>query len=625
MFPSLDEQVYAKLPDAAQQLARNPRYGHLIAHLPDDRFEKLVDKASSYWEVYTYPRPDHEGGETGVIDSGLMAKDAFSLGFEEEQPQRPNDHLRRKQIRLAMAILGAIAFEMTWPTPEADEADDDLFEPTPAASDQTPPGVDLDDDWRDEIKGVAAVTRFCDNVRDRLIYLDRNKTPRCSKSCVYYLDDPQAPCPAIQFAKDWERLQAMNSHGLDHLTLSAFDQTIRFKDITLQAFFAAHWVCVYGTDEDREQVLSRILYAKRNDRGDLVDANARYREFWQFVWEMPQVVDQGFPAVDRKQRVRLLSPIYDPRLSASVRDENGDPIRSCELIYRTRKLMDGTTAKAAFRREFAELLHSDQDTSRRRIARSFVWQEGVVNGESNFLSLCRGKRGDGDNGVFPRDGDVEQFAGEQVDHFRLHRFCVTNDEFELFWPGHRGLSEFEDKVGCVDRHPVVNVSWYEAWCFAEWIGKLLLGTENYRIALPTEKQWEYACRCGQNTPYTWDAGRDGMQIELSYCNYSGFDSVESWIEQFEPVNGSTVEVCGTRLAADRIPGNVWHFHQMHGNVSEWCSDWWHPRLATFRVLRGGSWIDYGVHCRSACRIWSLPGYRNWYFGFRLAAVPVEPV
>ena len=156
-------------------------------------------------------------------------------------------------------------------------------------------------------------------------------------------------------------------------------------------------------------------------------------------------------------------------------------------------------------------------------------------------------------------------------------------------------------------HPIVNVTWYGAKAFCDWAGG----------RLPTEAEWEYACRAGATTPFN-----TGANLTTSQANYNGN----------YPYNGNAK---GTYLGRTQPVGsyapNAWGLFDMHGNVWEWCSDWYDsyntsavtnpqgPDSGSYRVLRGGSWYNYAQSCRSAYRSNRSSGYYGNYFGFRLAA------
>ncbi|NBW87127.1 MAG: formylglycine-generating enzyme family protein [Planctomycetia bacterium] len=160
--------------------------------------------------------------------------------------------------------------------------------------------------------------------------------------------------------------------------------------------------------------------------------------------------------------------------------------------------------------------------------------------------------------------------------------------------------------------PVEEVSWNDAVAFCRKLSELpeerAAGRE-YR--LPTEAEWEYACRAGSKTAYSF--GDD----EGSLGEHGWFDGNS---------DGQTHPVA-------RKKPNAWGLHDMHGNVWEWCSDWYgeYPAGATTdpagpaggsdRVFRGGGWSDTAGDCRSALRGRRDPEDRYYFLGFRLALSP----
>jgi formylglycine-generating enzyme required for sulfatase activity len=170
-----------------------------------------------------------------------------------------------------------------------------------------------------------------------------------------------------------------------------------------------------------------------------------------------------------------------------------------------------------------------------------------------------------------------------------------------------------------EQHPVEQVSWHDVQSF---INKLNKQIPSLNAALPSEAQWEYACRAGRETPFNL-----GDSINSDTVNFDGnhpygdSDDDRAKSEYRE----QTVEVT-------HFSENEWGLHQMHGNIWEWCADAWQAQLGTSamtdpltikgdssaRVLRGGSWSSDGRDCRSAIRLHSSAGNRNYYFGFRLS-------
>jgi len=160
-----------------------------------------------------------------------------------------------------------------------------------------------------------------------------------------------------------------------------------------------------------------------------------------------------------------------------------------------------------------------------------------------------------------------------------------------------------------ENNPVDRVTYYEAREFCTQLSALTGRT----FTLPSEAQWEYACRAGSTTLYSF-GDDDGL-----LGNYAWYDSNSG--DQTHPV--------GTKLP------NAWDLYDMHGNVWEWCLDSWHenyigaptdgsawePEAGAYRMIRGGGWNSHGPwYCRSAMR-YNYPAYWLNYFGFRVLAVP----
>ena len=143
--------------------------------------------------------------------------------------------------------------------------------------------------------------------------------------------------------------------------------------------------------------------------------------------------------------------------------------------------------------------------------------------------------------------------------------------------------------------------------------------EGYEFTLPTEAQWEYACRAG--TTMALNSGKNLSNEEK--C--PEMDEV-GWYD------GNSDEM--THPVGQKKP-NAWGLYDMHGNVYEWSSDWKEdypetavvdpsgPDTGVSRVLRSGSWGSYATHCRSAFRNCNNPDTYNHYYGFRVVLAPVK--
>ncbi len=172
-----------------------------------------------------------------------------------------------------------------------------------------------------------------------------------------------------------------------------------------------------------------------------------------------------------------------------------------------------------------------------------------------------------------------------------------------------------------DNHPVLHVSWNDAVAYCEWMTKQTGKT----CRLPTEAEREYACRAGTTTPFN-----TGENLTTDQANYDG---------NYPYANNPKGQDRSNTVPVNSFAPNAWGLYTMHGNVWEWCSDWFGGRYydeckakgvvqnpvgvetGSRRVLRGGSWSSLAGDCRSAYRNRGTPGSRNSNVGFRLVFVP----
>jgi formylglycine-generating enzyme required for sulfatase activity len=209
-----------------------------------------------------------------------------------------------------------------------------------------------------------------------------------------------------------------------------------------------------------------------------------------------------------------------------------------------------------------------------------------------------------------------------LDAFFLGRTPITQAQWWLVadWPKvERDLKPDPSKFKGPNR-PVEHVSWFDA---VEFCRRLSQRTGK-RYGLPSEAQWEYACRAGSPTPFHF-----GATLTPELANYDGNDSYGDGPK-------GTYREQTTDVAS--FLANAWGLHDLHGNVWEWCEDHWHasydiapgddkPWLIPAaidgvpRLLRGGSWDCFPAGCRSAFRLCFPPNFRGFNIGFRVCCLP----
>jgi formylglycine-generating enzyme required for sulfatase activity len=205
-----------------------------------------------------------------------------------------------------------------------------------------------------------------------------------------------------------------------------------------------------------------------------------------------------------------------------------------------------------------------------------------------------------------KKGDPEERPVHKVTiskPFYLGKFEVTQEQWNAVMGKNR--SHFRGA-----KLPVERISWEDCQTFVKKLNDKFADSD-ITFSLPTEAQWEYACRAGTSTRYSF--GDD----EAKLGEYAWFE---------DNADGKTHPV------GEKTP-NAWGLYDMYGNVWEWCADWYEgnyyelspacdpigPTTGSHRILRGGSWSDGPIYCRSAYRSCLPPWFCVYCYGFRVAA------
>ncbi|MGY6216136.1 SUMF1/EgtB/PvdO family nonheme iron enzyme [Methylolobus aquaticus] len=216
-------------------------------------------------------------------------------------------------------------------------------------------------------------------------------------------------------------------------------------------------------------------------------------------------------------------------------------------------------------------------------------------------------------------GEPKRLVWEMLHEVTLTRGCWLADTActQALWQAVMGgnPSSFRDDP----ENPVENVFWEDVQGF---IARLNEQAAGLNARLPTEAEWEYACRAGTETPFSF-----GDTVTPEQVNYDGN----------RPYAGAPMGLSrGKTVPVKALAANRWGLYQMHGNVWEWCADWFGdyqedsvadptgPAEGATRVLRGGSWVGSARNARSAFRRGPAPAARLGSLGFRFALGPASP-
>jgi formylglycine-generating enzyme required for sulfatase activity len=173
-----------------------------------------------------------------------------------------------------------------------------------------------------------------------------------------------------------------------------------------------------------------------------------------------------------------------------------------------------------------------------------------------------------------------------------------------------------------DDHPVVNVSWNDAVAFCEWLTR----KEGRPYRLPTEAEWEYGCRSGTATAYFHGDESEGLALVANVADASAKAKFPDWEWSIKANDGYDFSA-----PVGSFKPNAWGLYDMHGNVYEWCADFYAedyyahsptddpmgPSVGFDRVYRGGSWASEAANCRAASRSVDEPAGRSLVLGFRV--------
>jgi len=211
-----------------------------------------------------------------------------------------------------------------------------------------------------------------------------------------------------------------------------------------------------------------------------------------------------------------------------------------------------------------------------------------------------------------------------VSDFSIGKYTVPNAQYRRFKTGHNS-GDYKGYSLNDDNQPVVNVSWNDAFEFAQWLSQQ--SGKTYR--LPTEAEWEYAARGGTTTRNYWGNGKDDA------CGYANvYDLTSKRAFDFTREHHNCSDGYAVTAPVGSFKPNAFGLYDMMGNVRQWTADWYGedyyasspkdnpqgPSSGSFRVLRNGSWSTLPAFVSAASRSAHLPSFNNFdQMGFRLVS------
>lgn len=381
-------------------------------------------------------------------------------------------------------------------------------------------------------------------------------------------------------------------------------EVLSFTTRHVQEMRCARYLSKYATAVDLrdETNLERCALGHNGDKS--------WTDIWKGIIKMP--VDASNPH-DFQRYFEALKVLFE-------RPAQVDQRRPTKLMWeadqwvKQRNAKIGSKLREHLRGQFLKILNG-LDCKEKEIARDLI-------DLSNFVVLAdpQDKQDEFDTGSFRR--------GEQEVHlsrYLLCKYAVSNEQYWLFDNNLVGR-DIQGSAGYFNQslQPAVDVSWSDAYWYCEFVE---IGLKEFRLALTTEAQWEYAARSGSTGDYF--RNREGQEVtEQDLADYAHFGQ--------DVREGRTLPVKGH----GKDP-NAWGLEMMAGNVREWCCDWYGkypedavltdpvgPKEGSLRVDRGGCWFLEAALCRSADRYGYAPSIRNDFLGFRLAlsssGIPQSP-
>jgi hypothetical protein len=376
-------------------------------------------------------------------------------------------------------------------------------------------------------------------------------------------------------------------------------EVLSFTTRHVQEMRCARYLSKYATAEDLRNATNQVHCALGHN-GD---------ESWEDVWKGIIKIPVDTSSDDEPGRyLEILKVLFE-------RPTENDQRRPTKLMWEAQEWL----GRKAGLKNLIPMLHEHLVRQYQSIKQQPQYQSAInkLLDPARYVLLRYGDEPvlDKDTGEFTMGSDEYPDRTVEVtltERFGICKYQMTREQFSI-WDNFPSREE--------SNLPAIRVSWLDCYFFMVGLSnervKLSDGRE-YWFTFPTEAQWEYACRAGSTRAYCF--GDD----EKKLSEYAWYDKNSEGREH--PVG-------------EKLP-NAWKLHDMHGNVWEWCWDWYGdypnecatdplgPDEGSYLVLRGGSWDCWAAGCQSARRRWLTPGNRDDDLGFRLAlsstGIPKSP-
>lgn len=317
-----------------------------------------------------------------------------------------------------------------------------------------------------------------------------------------------------------------------------------------------------------------------------------------------EIVEENY----HSRMVFKLDPIFKTRIDKTVLTEAMEQKVVMQIAEEQKELVE------LMSKEFYTLLFGQNETQwRKAFDDNALFEEGKAlltpNAINEITKQAKNKEGFCDNPkwllIIAEYITQTQFIKllEVIYSYTMNPYQTTFEEYDKYCEA-TGAEKPNDQGWGRGKRPVINVSWHDATAYAKWLSEKATQEEGKKVEyrLPTEDEWYLACNVGVKT--TWHFGDDENQLkEYAWYSANSYDMGEKHKDY------------GTHEVGTRKPNKL-GLYDMHGNVWEWCEDWYDEEK-NYKVLRGGSWSSLAIITASSYRYRNSPDDRNDYFGFRL--------